>query len=154
MTRKARTTRIKKAAKHVLATFILFAFSSCATFKASEKTEPLSDFSSPSLFSEQDNEDSPQRTASDSLIESGKTDLEQGRYDGAADLFHEAVTLDPTNGAAYYYLALTKLKAGEYGDAESFAEKAKTLLSHSTHASEWQDKLKALREEIETKKPR
>src|SRR3989338_4988602 len=74
-------------------------------------------------------EETPERRASNALIEQGTGILERGLYDRAADLFQEAVSVDPTNGAGYYYLALVKLKTGEYGGVEGFLEKAESLLA-------------------------
>jgi tetratricopeptide (TPR) repeat protein len=87
----------------------------------------------------------PERKASNALIDEGQQALDRGLYDRAADLFQESVAVDPTNGAGYYYLALVKLKAGEYGEAWDFTEKAETLLPKD---SDWIEKIEALRQEL------
>lgn len=90
-------------------------------------------------------EESPERDASNAVIEEGKIDFESGYYDRAAASFREAVTIDAGNGAAYYWLALAKLRSGEYGEAEGLIEKAITLLSHRP---EWAERLEELQREF------
>jgi cytochrome c-type biogenesis protein CcmH/NrfG len=97
-----------------------------------------------------DDEESPERSASNSLMEEGKIILERGSLDRSGDLFQEAVSVDPTNGVAYYYLALVKFKGGEYGGVWRFLEKAESLLSKKP---EWMAKLKELQAELERQKP-
>ncbi len=87
----------------------------------------------------------PERRASDALIEEGIRTMDNGRYDRAADLFQEAITIDSTNGAGYYRLAFVKVKMGEYGEARGLLEKAEHLLAGD---SEWKTKLEELRAEL------
>ncbi len=95
--------------------------------------------------------ESPERKASNAVVEQGQSTFNRGLYDQAANSFQEAVTLDATNGAAYYWLALAKLRSGEYGEAEGLIEKAQTLLAGR---SEWTDKLSDLQKEFQQNKPR
>ncbi len=90
-----------------------------------------------------------ERTASNALIEEGEEALGRGLNDRAADLFQQSVTVDPTNGAGYYYLALVKTKSGEYGEAWGLFEKAESLLSQDP---EWSSKLDELRQELQERK--
>lgn len=89
--------------------------------------------------------DTPERSASDALVEEGRQALDHGLYDRSADLFQEAVTVDPTNGAGYYYLALVKFKTGEYGEVWDLLEKAETLLAKDP---EWIEKIEELKQEL------
>ncbi len=91
----------------------------------------------------------PQRAASNALIDDGEKAFAQGRYDSAADLFQQAVTVDPTNGAAYYHLALAKTRSGEYGEAEGLIEKADQLLGGKP---EWVEKLEELKRDFDKNK--
>lgn len=95
-------------------------------------------------------EETPERMASSALIERGQEALEGGRHDQAADLFQEAVSVDPSNGVGYYYLALVKLRTGEYGEVWGLIEKAESLLGEE---GEWPEKLETLKRELETLGP-
>jgi tetratricopeptide (TPR) repeat protein len=99
----------------------------------------------------QGEEESPERSASNALIDQGETSFHRGLYDQAASSFQEAVTVDAANGAGYYWLALTKLRSGEYGEAEGLIEKAATLLSNRP---EWSEKLEILQREFQQNKPK
>lgn len=90
-------------------------------------------------------DESPERQASNALIEQGQVSFERGLYDQAAASFQEAVTVDAGNGAAYYWLALTNIRSGEYGEAEGLIEKALTLLSKRP---EWAERLEELQREF------
>ena len=96
-------------------------------------------------------EESPERSASNALIDQGETSFNRGLYDQAANSFQEAVTVDASNGAGYYWLALAKLRSGEYGEAEGLVEKAGTLLSSRP---EWAEKLENLQREFHQNKPK
>ena len=93
----------------------------------------------------------PERRASESLVEAGGAYLEHGLFDRAADTFQEAANLDPTNGAAFYYLALVKYRMGEYGEVWDYLEKAEALLSGDR---DWSERLESLRREVHEAKPR
>jgi Tfp pilus assembly protein PilF len=95
-------------------------------------------------------EETPERIASNALIDDGEKIFSQGRYDSAADLFQQAVTVDPSNGSAYYHLALAKVRSGEYGDAEGLIEKADQLLGHDPN---WAERLEDLKREFHQKNP-
>ncbi len=99
----------------------------------------------PPVTSPSGSEISPEREASNAVIEEGKGLMERGQYDRAADRFQEAVAVDSTNGAAYYYGALVKTRSGEYGDAWGFLEKAEQLLAGD---AAWTEKLQQLRDEL------
>ncbi len=92
----------------------------------------------------------PAQSASVALVEQGREAALSGRYDQAADIFQEAISVDPSNGVAYYELAVVRSRSGDYGDAWGFLEKAESLLGHNP---QWQDSLNALRQELSQKKP-
>lgn len=93
----------------------------------------------------------PERGASDSLVEAGRVYLDQALYDRASDTFQEAANIDPTNGAAFYYLALVKSRTGDYDQVWDFLEKAEALLSGD---EDWTERLESLRREVHEVKPR
>lgn len=92
----------------------------------------------------------PERNASNVLLEQGREALSAGRYDYASDRFQEAIGVDPSNGAAYYELADAKFRSGEYGDVTGFLDKAESLLMDQP---EWLDKIEQLRQEVQLQKP-
>lgn len=96
------------------------------------------------------NDESPERTASNSLVEEGEQALDHGFYDRSADFFQEAVKTDPSNGVGYYYLALVKFRTGEYGEVSGFLEKASALLANDTA---WSEKIDSLRQDLQQQKP-
>jgi Tfp pilus assembly protein PilF len=89
--------------------------------------------------------DTPQRRASDRLVQKGMGELGAKNYEGALQAFQEAVNIDATNGAAYYYLALTNDYLGEKETAMGLLDKAESLLGHD---SSWLEKIDDLREKI------
>lgn len=92
----------------------------------------------------------PQRKASDRLIDKGKTSLDTKSYDQAAQLFQDAANVDPSNGVAYYYLALTDHYLGEQHVAAGLLDKAESLLRSDGH---WMGKIEELRTLITGEKP-
>ena len=94
--------------------------------------------------------DTPQRRASNHLLQQGQIASNQGRYDQAADLFQEAISVDSSNGAAYYEMAQVRTHSGEYGDAWGFVEKAEALLGDSP---EWAERLEKLKQDIKNANP-
>lgn len=137
--------------KVILITLILF-LASCATKERKpEHAKPPPNSRTPPVEMNVEGIETPERTASDALIDEGQGPLKRGLYDSSADFFQQAVAVDPSNGAGYYYLSLTKLRGGEYGEAEGLLEKAEVLLSND---STWAYRLKQLRSEFEEKKPR
>lgn len=105
----------------------------------------------PVTLGEPEDLDTPERAASEALVEEGKVFLEKGMFDSAGDKFQEAISIDPSYGVPYYYMAHVKLKGGEYGGVWGFLEKAEELLAKNP---EWTAKLKILREELEHDQPR
>ena len=117
-------------------------FCSCAgkkpgTYRKEGKSPPLT---SPSQVP------GPGRDASNAVLEEGKGALEQGDLERAADNFQEAVSLDPSNGAGFYYLARLHFKNGEYEEAKQLLEKAETLLKGD---EEWLLPLEEFRRDLE-----
>lgn len=120
----------------------------CAGKREPGRAKPPADSRQAPVGADED-ELTPQRAASNALIDDGEKTFAQGRYDAAADLFQQAVTVDPTNGAAYYHLALAKVRSGEYGEAEGLIEKADQLLGGK---AEWAERLEELKRDFDKNK--
>lgn len=84
----------------------------------------------------------PKRQASLRLVERGQTLMEQGQKEQAAAAFRDAVTVDGTNGIAYYYLASAKAAQGEKALALGLLDKAEALMGADP---EWMLKINDLR---------
>lgn len=123
----------------VLGLLALFLLASCAGKKV-----PSTGGQAPPVVKETTGT-SPARQASDGLLEEGKGFLEQGQLDRSMDSFKEAVGLDPGNGAGFYYLALVHFKLGEYEEARSILEKARSLLEGQ---EEWATPLEDLTRDL------
>ena len=87
----------------------------------------------------------PQRQASLRLVERGKQQLEVAHLDLAATTFRDAVSVDSTNGVAYYHLAVTQAKLDQPDVALGLLDKAESLLMHDR---EWVGRINELREEL------
>jgi len=141
---------MKSRMNKCLALLLVMAALGCAGKKGPERPKVPEDAHGTPVGAS-DDELTPQRAASNALIDDGEKAFAQGRYDASADLFQQAVTVDPTNGAAYYHLALAKTRSGEYGEAEGLIEKAEQLLGSDP---EWALKLEELKREYHQKAPR
>lgn len=126
---------------------ILF-LSSCASFQSSRHSTVPGSRNPP--VSKSSEEMTPERKASDVLVEQGQAALNEGRYDHAADLFQESISVDPSNGIGYYSLAAVKFQSGEYGDVWNLLDKAELLLSNQP---EMLEKIQTLRLEVQKQKP-
>lgn len=71
---------------------------------------------------------SPERAASQRLVEEGKGYLIADQPDEAERRFLRAARIDPTNGFAWYHLGRARLAAGDRAGAIGVLEKAETLL--------------------------
>ena len=96
-------------------------------------------------------EATPARTASDRLVEKGKSFLDAKDYERAATTFREAVNVDTRNGPAYYYLALAQARLGQSDVAAGLLDKAEALLNGD---AEWTEKIDALRSELGSAHPK
>lgn len=94
--------------------------------------------------------DTPQRKASNRVVDKGKASLDGKSYDQAAQLFQDAVNIDPTNGAAYYYLAMTDHYLGQNAVAAGLLDKAESLLRNDAY---WMEKIDELRSVVTGEKP-
>ncbi|MDO8462328.1 MAG: tetratricopeptide repeat protein [Deltaproteobacteria bacterium] len=92
----------------------------------------------------------PERNASNTLIVRGKNKLEVGETVAAAELFHEAINLDPTNGPAYYYLAYAKYRTGELSEVMDLLDRGENLLSGK---KDWLEVIGQLRSEVQAASP-
>ena len=61
------------------------------------------------------------------LIEDGRQQMQQGRYDRALDRFERAVAIDPSNAYGYYFLARLHFATKKYDQAVAFASRAVVL---------------------------
>ncbi len=87
----------------------------------------------------------PQRRASNKLVQKGIIELDKNNYVLAIQIFQEAINIDATNGEAYYYLALTNNYLGEKNTALGLLDKAESLLNNDPS---WIEKIEALRSDI------
>jgi predicted negative regulator of RcsB-dependent stress response len=65
------------------------------------------------------------------LIEDGRQQMDQGRYDRALDRFERAVAVDPANAYGYYFLAQLHFQTKKYDQAVAFASRAVVLSARS-----------------------
>ncbi|MBI2346785.1 MAG: tetratricopeptide repeat protein [Deltaproteobacteria bacterium] len=89
----------------------------------------------------------PQRLASLEIVERGKAFLARREFDKALQMFQEAVTVDGTNGIAYYYLARVRYELRQWPEAMGLLERAESLLGDSP---EWLANVEELRAIIRT----
>ncbi len=61
------------------------------------------------------------------LIEDGRQQMNQGRYDRALDRFERALAIDPSNAYGYYFLAQLHFSTKKYDQAVAFASRAVVL---------------------------
>ena len=79
----------------------------------------------------------PEREASQQVVEEGKGYLITGRTAEAERRFERATRIDPTNGFAYYWLGRSRVEAGDPAGAAGVLEKAESLLGPYP---EWRDR--------------
>lgn len=65
------------------------------------------------------------------LIEDGRQQMNQGRYDRALDRIERGVTVDPANAYGYYFLAQLHFQMKKYDQAVAFASRAVVLSARS-----------------------
>lgn len=87
----------------------------------------------------------PQRAASQQLVENGLNHLDEKNYELAAVRFQDAINVDPRNGEAYYYLALSDYYLEQYDTAIGLLDKALSLL---TGDEAWMEKIENLKASI------
>ena len=87
----------------------------------------------------------PERAASERLVEKGIAMLDEGGFQRAANLFRDAVNIDTTNGVAYYYLAFARSRLDEREVALGLLDKAEALLSYD---EDWVKRIDELRAEL------
>jgi len=88
---------------------------------------------------------SPKGRASIKLVEEGRQLLAGENAEAAQGAFQQAITVDPNNGLAYYYLARARFELGEYQNADGVLDKAEDLLEASP---EWMEAVSTLRQMI------
>jgi hypothetical protein len=69
----------------------------------------------------------PNVTAALRLVEDGRQQMLQGRYDRALDRFERALAIDPSNAYGYYFLAQLHFTTKKYDQAVAFASRAVVL---------------------------
>lgn len=92
----------------------------------------------------------PQRKASQRTVQKGITDLNAENYEQALQTFQDAVNIDPSNGVAYYYLAMANNHLEEKETALGLLDKAEALLQYEP---EWIEKIEELRLTISGEAP-
>lgn len=85
----------------------------------------------------------PKRQVSNQLVTQGKEYLDKKDYDHARGRLEEAIVVDPTNGAAYYQLAVIYYALHDIPKALGFLDQAETLLHNSP---EWMEAIRQLRD--------
>ncbi len=73
----------------------------------------------------------PNVAAAMRLIQAGRQQLADGRYDQALDRFERGVAIDPANAYGYYYLARLYSLMKKYDQASAFVGRAVTLAARS-----------------------
>lgn len=86
---------------------------------------------------------SPKRQVSTQLVAQGKEFLAKRDYEQARNRLEEAVSVDPTNGAAYYHLAVVYYDLKDYPKALGFLDQAEALFHNSP---EWMETIQRFRE--------
>jgi len=72
--------------------------------------------------------------------------MDGGNLQKAKGIFQEAVTVDSTNGVAYYYLAKTRFQLKQHEEALGILDKAESLLGS---ADDWLEAIGLLRSQIQ-----
>ncbi len=80
------------------------------------------------------------------MVAKGKKQLDNGNLQKAKGILQEAVTVDSTNGVAYYYLAKTRFQLKQHEEALGILDKAESLLGSS---DEWTEAIGLLRSRIQ-----
>jgi hypothetical protein len=75
----------------------------------------------------------PNVAAAMRLVEDGRQQMQQGRYDRALDRFERAVAIDPSNPYGYYFLAQLHFATKKYDQAVAFASRAVVLSARTDH---------------------
>lgn len=87
----------------------------------------------------------PQRQASQRLVDRGKILMEAGDLEKASTTFRDAVNVDAGNGIAYYHLAEVNAKIGKKDVALGLLDKAEALLGADEG---WAARINLLRTEL------
>jgi tetratricopeptide (TPR) repeat protein len=76
----------------------------------------------------------PQVATATRLANEGRTQLTEGQDDAALETLERAISVDPSNAYAYYFLAEWHFRHDSYEQAAAFAERA-ALLSERLHGT-------------------
>jgi tetratricopeptide (TPR) repeat protein len=79
----------------------------------------------------------PRKLAAVNLVEQGKSYLDNGKPDQALGVFERALTVDPSNGKTYYYMAEAWIMKQNKRQASEFNRLAAMYLSGDR---QWEDK--------------
>lgn len=88
---------------------------------------------------------SPQRAASNQLVDKGLNYMDAKNYELAAVRFQDAINIDPRNGIAYYYLAMSDYYMGQSDEALGLLDKAQALIGYDER---WNERIENLRASI------
>jgi tetratricopeptide (TPR) repeat protein len=86
---------------------------------------------------------SPKRQVSQQLVGQAKVFLDNKDYDHARQRLEDAVSVDPTNGSAYYHLAVVYYNLRDYSKALGFLDQAESLFHTSP---EWMETIQKFRQ--------
>jgi len=75
----------------------------------------------------------PNVAAAMRLIEDGRQQMTQRRYDQALERFERSVAIDPSNAYGYYFLAKLNYVMKKYDQASAFAGRATQLVPRGDH---------------------
>lgn len=97
--------------------------------KVPENTDPGRPFPpvAPSPLATIDAATPPQVAAATRLVHEGRAQLADGRDDVALETLERAISVDPSNAYAYYFLAELHFRQDSYEQAAAFADRAALL---------------------------
>lgn len=132
--------------------FSLIFIAGCAKDKGAAKRFPRGrtpdkDVIRPASQQPPEDVSTPQRAASTQLVDRGLEFMDAKNYELAGVRFQDAINIDPRNGIAYYYLALTDYYMGQNDTALGLLDKAKSLMGHD---EKWSERIENLRASILT----
>lgn len=143
---------VRKIRPSLIAFLSLFFLFSCATTSSHKKYPQSSTEDYPPVERESMKPESstyamaamPRRQASLEIVEQGRQYLDSNRLELATKTFEEAVTVDPTNGVAFFYLAKCHYLLKEPDVALGILDKAEGLLAGNEDWLKLTDDLRTL----------
>ena len=115
---------------------VVLLISSCALRKPAPPRESFEEIAQKA--------EGPARSASMRLIEEGRTELRQSRFERAANRFSKAIEIDASNPFAYFYLGVARYRVSRYSQAVELFGRASDLFRETPS---WQAEALAYRGE-------